>query len=52
MRHSEAWEEVDDDVWQDPGFGKKYETRAGEVSIGPKETKNIQLRVIAADEIK
>lgn len=47
-----AWEEVDDDLWQDPEFRKKYESRASEITVGPSEAKNVQLRVIAADEMK
>ena len=47
-----AWEEVDDDVWQDPEFRKKYENRATEITIGPRETQNAQLPVIAAEEMK
>jgi hypothetical protein len=47
-----AWEEVDDDLWQDPEFCKKYENRGHEVTIGPSEMQNVQLRVIAAEEVK
>ena len=47
-----AWEEVDDDVCQDPEFRKKYENRATEIKIGPSETQNAQLRVITAEEMK
>jgi hypothetical protein len=47
-----AWEEVDYDVWQDPAFWKKYESYAAEITVGPSETQNTQLRVIPASEIK
>ena len=47
-----AWEEVDDDLWQDAGFRKSYESRATEITVGPSETKNAQLRVIAVDAMK
>jgi Carboxypeptidase regulatory-like domain len=47
-----AWEEVDDDLWQDPEFRKNYESRATEITIGPSETQNVQVRVIAVDAMK
>ena len=47
-----AWEEVDDDLWQDPEFRKKYEGHAIEVTVGPKEIQAAKLRVISADEMK
>jgi hypothetical protein len=47
-----AWEEVDDGLWQDPDFRKKYENRSAEVTVGPSDTQNIQLRVILEDEMK
>jgi hypothetical protein len=47
-----AWEEVDDALWQDPDFRKAYEGRATDITIGPSETQNAQLRVIAAEEMK
>lgn len=47
-----AWEEVDDDLWQDPEFRKKYENRAAEITVAPNETKNAQLRVIAVEAMK
>jgi hypothetical protein len=47
-----AWEEVDDDLWQDPEFLKKYEDRATEVTVGPRETQTAKLRVISAEEMK
>jgi hypothetical protein len=45
-----AWEEVDDSLWQDPEFRKKYESRAKEITVGPNETQELQLRAIAAEE--
>jgi len=47
-----AWEEVDNDLWQDPEFTKKYEDRATQVTVGPSETQKAQLHVIAAEEMK
>lgn len=47
-----AWEEVDDDLWQDPKFRKNYESRATELTVGPRETQNAQLHVIAIDSMK
>jgi uncharacterized protein (DUF2141 family) len=46
-----AWEDVDDSSWQDPEFRKKYEGRAKEITVGPSETQNAQLRAIAAEEM-
>jgi protocatechuate 3,4-dioxygenase beta subunit len=42
-----AWEDVDDDLWPDPDYRKKFEDRAVTVEVGPKETKKVQLRAIA-----
>jgi hypothetical protein len=47
-----AWEEVDEDLWRDPEFSKKYESRATEITVGPSETQNAQLHVITAEEMK
>jgi protocatechuate 3,4-dioxygenase beta subunit len=47
-----AWEEVDDGLWQDPDFRKKYEKRSAEVTVNPSDTQNVQLRVILEDEMK
>lgn len=47
-----AWEEVDDDLWQDPEFLMKYETRATIVSVGPSDTQTARLTVITADAIR
>lgn len=46
-----AWEEIDDGVWQDPEFQKKYEDRANEITVGPSETQNVKLHLIAAVEM-
>ena len=43
-----AWDDVDDDLWQDPEFQKKYESRAVEVTVGESETKSVRPRVIEA----
>jgi len=47
-----AWQEVNDDLWQDPDVRKKYENLSTEVSVGPSETEAVQLRVIPAEEMK
>jgi hypothetical protein len=47
-----AWEEVDDDLWQDPEFRKRYEGRSTEVTVGPGETQTVQLRIIPAEAMK
>jgi uncharacterized protein (DUF2141 family) len=47
-----AWEEVDDDLWPDQEFLKKYENRATEITVGPGEIQNAQLRLIVAEEMK
>lgn len=47
-----AWEEVDEDLWQDPEFRKKYGSRATEITVGSSEVQNAQLRVITAEEMK
>ena len=47
-----AWEQLDDDLWEEPEFRKPYESRAMEITVGPSETQNAQLHVIAVDEMK
>jgi protocatechuate 3,4-dioxygenase beta subunit len=47
-----AWEQVDNDLWPDQEFRKKYEDRATEITVGPSETQTAQLRVIVAEEMK
>lgn len=47
-----AWEEVNDDLWPDPDFRKKYESSATEITVGPSETQNVRLHLIAAEEMK
>jgi len=37
---------------KDPGFRKKYEGRATELTVSPVERQNVQLHVIPAGEIK
>jgi protocatechuate 3,4-dioxygenase beta subunit len=46
-----AWEEVDDGLWRNPEFRKKYEDRGTEITIGPSETQNVQLHAIAVEEM-
>ncbi len=43
-----AWEEVDEDVWQDPEFLKKHESGALSVSVGPGQSETVQPRLIVA----
>jgi hypothetical protein len=47
-----AWEEVDDDLWQDPDFLRNYESRAAEITLGPRETQSAQVRVITVESMK
>lgn len=47
-----AWEEVDDDLWPDPEFRKKYDDRATEVTLRANEKQNAQLLPISAEEVK
>ena len=47
-----AWEGVDDDLWQDPDFRKKFADRATEVSVGEREARSAQLHVIPADAVE
>ena len=47
-----AWEDVDDALWQDPEFRKPFEKRAVEVTVESSETKTVEVRVIASDQIK
>jgi hypothetical protein len=47
-----AWEEVDDDLWQDPEFRRNYESRAATVTVGHGESQNARIRVIAVGEMK
>ena len=44
-----AWEDVDNDQWQDPEFRKSYESRAAEITVGASETRNAQLGAIPAE---
>ncbi len=47
-----AWEDVDDDLWQDPEFRRRYEGRAEEISIDPGGKQKVQLRAIGMEEMK
>lgn len=47
-----AWEEVDEDLWQDPDFRKKYDSRATEITVGASEAQSVQVRAIPAEEIE
>ncbi|MGJ5819129.1 MSCRAMM family protein [Paludibaculum fermentans] len=47
-----AWEEMEDDLWQDPEFRKPYAAKAAEVTVGPGETQSAQLRVIPVAAIQ
>ena len=46
-----AWEEAEDGVWQDPEFRKRFESQGKEVTVGPSEAQDVQLSVIAAEEM-
>jgi hypothetical protein len=41
-----AWQEMEDDLWQDPEFRKQYDARAAQVTVGPRETQGVQLKVV------
>ncbi|HXS96779.1 MAG TPA: carboxypeptidase-like regulatory domain-containing protein [Candidatus Limnocylindrales bacterium] len=47
-----AWQEVDDDLWPDAEFRKKYENRAVDVTVAARESKTVQLRVIPFEAMK
>ncbi|HTW64021.1 MAG TPA: carboxypeptidase-like regulatory domain-containing protein [Bryobacteraceae bacterium] len=47
-----AWEEVDNDLWQDPEFRKKHDGRSMEVTVDPGETQHVQLSIIPAEDMK
>ena len=47
-----VWEDVEEGAWEDPDFRKKYEDRAVEVTVGPNETKKLQITAIPADAAK
>jgi len=47
-----AWQEVDDDLWPDADFRKKYEDRAVDVTVAGRESKTAQLRVIPFEAMK
>lgn len=47
-----AWEEVDDDLWQDPEFRRKYQSRAAAVTVAAGESQSLRIAVIAAEEMK
>jgi uncharacterized GH25 family protein len=46
-----AWEEVDDGLWRNPEFRKKYEDRGTDITVGPSETQNVQLHAITMEEM-
>jgi hypothetical protein len=47
-----AWEDMEPGAYQDPEWRKPYETRGASVNVGPRDQQNIQLKVIAVDEMK
>lgn len=47
-----AWQEMEDDLWQDPEFRKQYDARAAQVAVGPSETQGVQLKVIPESAIQ
>jgi hypothetical protein len=46
-----AWEQVEDGDWQDPEFRKKFGSHAKEITIGPRETQDVQLAAVSAEEM-
>jgi len=46
-----AWEEIDDDLWPDPEFWKRFEGVASEVTVSPSETANAQPRAILSEAL-
>ncbi len=47
-----AWEEIDDGLWPDPEFRRRYADRATSITVGPSETQDARLRVITVDEME
>jgi Carboxypeptidase regulatory-like domain len=47
-----AWEELNDDFWEDPEYRKKYESRAIEITVGSSETESAQVKAIPAADMK
>ncbi|MGC4054800.1 MAG: carboxypeptidase-like regulatory domain-containing protein [Paludibaculum sp.] len=47
-----AWQEMEDDLWQNPEFRKQYDARAAAITVRPGETQNVQLKVIPEGEIR
>ncbi|MBC7928449.1 MAG: carboxypeptidase regulatory-like domain-containing protein [Bryobacteraceae bacterium] len=47
-----AWELLDDALWQDPEYCRKYDDRAKEVTIAPRETADVQVQMITTEEMK
>jgi hypothetical protein len=47
-----AWEDVDDDLWQDPEFRRRYQDRVVDITVAPGEKEKVQLRAIGIEEMK
>jgi|GEM_PF-3715617 len=45
-----AWDQVDDDLWPDPDFRKRYQSTALEITVAPRSTVKAQLRVNQSPE--
>jgi hypothetical protein len=41
-----AWEKVDEGAWFDPAFVKALASEATKVTIGPKESQRVEIKVI------
>ncbi len=45
-----AWEDIEPDIWQDPEFLKKYESKAEVLSLKEGDRKTVQFKVIPFEE--
>lgn len=45
-----AWDQVDDDLWPDPDFRKRYDSTTVEITVAPRSTVNSKLRVNQSPE--
>jgi len=45
-----AWEKVEEGAWFDPAFVKTASSAATKVSVGPKESQRVEIKVIAASK--
>ena len=47
-----AWDQVDDDLWPDPDFHKRFASNAVEITVAPRATAKAQLQVTTTDDAK